>query len=338
MASIHWQLVFLEETNFYSSKIFFELFKSKNYDRNELIDHFYNPRYGSTLFPIKYYINFLNTEGFVYGGMDIIRHSYLENMLCSELNCFISNEKILNKYCELFQLYFPWVNKREYSDFKKYSIVLLGILDDIKVDSDDFLKRAINSNLVLAKQIKKGTLSELIKSSDRDKEMAKNLMYYIKKYPDKKIVISTSTYHITKSQSKKNITMVDFLPDSIKDRGIIIPIIYYKGTIGVKNLFNDALNFERNILRSNQSLENYLFELDSNNIKYYNIKKLYQGNKNNLETRNIESMNILYSRASILNIFHGVIFVPEMMPVIIRENNEHKHKQLDKILRNFKCN
>lgn len=250
---------------------------------------------------------------------------YFEKLGLKGLRESFLNEK---KYTE-------WIKQINYNDLENCSILFNEYLTELEDKENNYL---IKRKLQFYQQAVKsyiGGFNQLINSPDkklyksrtilsyyaiRDSLMAENVKWYLDKYyPNEKIIISASAYHISRNLSTikplpKDLgnqkSMGDYLFEIYGDSLYSIAFISYSGTYGVLYSPNSISNIIFNVPKKNKySLEyilhkkgykNCFFDLDNIDLphEYYMFPTLVEPHKANWSC-----------------IYDGVFFIDKMYPV-----------------------
>ena len=159
--------------------------------------------------------------------------------------------------------------------------------------------------------------------------MADNLVWLLtKKFPDKKIIVSTSSYHMSRGLFKNQV-VADFLSDSIVSSSYFVPFISYKGSHGfvtdikefpIKKFERDAISVEKmfHTRRIPYGFLN-LQSLKTDDIRAINSLRMYPS---------LEQIN----KAKWTTIYDGIFFIDEMEPERLKSFSIADDEYIKKVL------
>lgn len=270
------------------------------------------------------------------GGVEIFSNSWYSSLLNKDLLRYKINKQIVNKYlalndelsfmvqCALISECLEAEIKFKYEEFYQLSKNIDTELSEIKrLDSQaniEFLKQVISSNIGLAKWIEGEGVRNLHNISNinansyhslRDKTMAENLIWLLtKRYPGKKFIVSTSTYHISRDIFEIPV-MADYLPDSIVERSYFIPFITYQGKRGYST---DIKKFPISEFKRDSLSIEYLFHSSKLKYGFLDFKSLSNGDIEKLNSLSMYPSNDAVRVASWPSIYDGIFFIDLMEP------------------------
>lgn len=228
----------------------------------------------------------------------------------------------------------------DFGKFNQMNEKILGKISNSKAkENKELLLQTLKNNQNLSHWVSKRPKAFSNKDefrhylSLRDKGMGENLVWLItKKYAGKKIIVSTSTFHITRTYSDEP-TMVDFLPDSIQKISYFLPVITYQGKRGrdagigsfpIRSFKRDSLSFE--------------WWLHTNNKKYsfIDFTSLEKSELDFLNSFEVEATGMIASGANWTNIYNGVFFIDTMEPDKIKYFSDKDNEYFERVLYKYK--
>lgn len=315
--------IILIEKGFYETSKMYE-FLFKNYNKDEVLNAGFSQSYylqeGTK--PLRNLINSHYREGLLVGGVDISYDNWFGGLIYSDLRRIGLDKKLVKNYKKALEQVIDNDNeigfdKAEVIDLSSFYKLTTKLIELINTNENGSLVvQTLKSNLGLAEWVvnrkplditsKNGTFEYF---AGRDSLMAKNLMWYIKEYPDSKIIVSTSTFHMTPKIGESK-TMMDYVPDSILRKSYLMPFIFFEKD-EIKH--DDRIIGIDSTLRSESSIE-YL--LHSNNYKngILDFEKLNQEQVNYLDDLIMYPSIRLTSSAKWSNVYNGVYFIHSMRP------------------------
>ncbi|AZQ65650.1 hypothetical protein EI427_25790 (plasmid) [Flammeovirga pectinis] len=269
-------------------------------------------------------------EQFKVGGFDLnFSSDFMYSNFVDSLKAYISKETIKN--WESFFYIFNRVINEGGHPFKEYSFeTYLSEIDKLSklVDGDDFFLQGLENYKEYLLILKSGVFDIQEKDfkakmcNPRDIQMAKNVLYYAKKYPQTKIICWGASAHFAKSFSSfENDEIREFNPmggEIVEEVGEDVITIGHTGRVGSYKYWFEDLNEAKEIkLSSNGALEkSYSNELDD--IKIINL------NNYHLKDSIFSSSSIEYSPmiGKWSEVFDVLIFHKEISPMhsIEKEN------------------
>lgn len=262
-------------------------------------------------------------------GVDLGYGSWFSNQIESDLIKCKIDKKTIKKYISKLSIVNRFADtsgfnsfKTDFSEFINTSYTLISSLSkthDVEDETIEFLLQTIKSNLGLAQWImerpiyedERDDIQNNLYHTVRDKYMAQNLLWLISiKYPQSKFIISTSTYHISQNLFNHPV-MVDYLPDSIREKSYFIPFVTYQGLRGydtTAKLF-ELTEFKRDSL----SLE-YL--LQSFNLKYafLDFESISVYEREIIDKHKMFPSTNSFNWAKWSSCYNGVFFIQTMEP------------------------
>lgn len=210
----------------------------------------------------------------------------------------------------------------DYEKFNNLSLSLMNkMLKDVHNKKAQFLGQVIQSNLNLAHWIKerplftKGTfdrLEVLNHNALRDKYLFENLLWLIgHQQSNKKIIVSTSTLHMSKGISEIR-TMADYLPDSIRKKSYFLPFISYHGERGINTEYKEFPI--RTFLRDRNTVE-FLFHSLKVEYGFLDFGKLNNKQRDYINKLKMYPSELLKNDAQWDSIYDGLFFIDNMEPV-----------------------
>ena len=294
----------------------------------------------------------LNKNRIQLGGLELSYGHWFRTLLDDDLLKFKVDKKILHAYIttlkdiDLIAQYADGAPEIAAIDFKKFESLtqtLLQQLTESKVKADrnclSFLIQVIKSNMGLSEWVKNRTelpvdrLKVIEWTKVRDKYLSDNLLWLLsQKYPDKKIIVSTSTLHMSKNISGIPL-MADYLPDSIKRQAYFLPFISYHGAYGQKA--DIPLYPIKTFKRDSLSLE---FHFHDNGIGYglLHLNSLSIRERDFLNSLNILPSLALNSRANWVSIYDGFFFIDCMKPDSLKPFTIKDYEYFEKVLYKLK--
>jgi erythromycin esterase len=284
----------------------------------------------SDIFPV---IIYNKKRGINIAGIEITYSSGYQSLLTGDLLTFRISSKAVKRYVGMVQELDDIARclkcEREIStfDFLKFHELSNRMLNEIlelrkKSPSDElnFLERTISSNIGLANWVKNRPILD-VKSADnmkwiefnslREKQLYENLFWLImEKYPDKKIVVSTSTFHMSKNICKLP-TMVDFLPEEVRAQSYFLPFISFHGQRGYESKINMG-KIEKFICDST-SVE-YLLHSRQTPFAWVDFNSLTELNRAYIDSLKMTPSDLIPNRGKWSAIYDGVFFIDKMEP------------------------
>lgn len=324
---------------------FYELNKMTQFLKSKVHDPYYLLKEGfayqelispatESMFPSL--IKLSKHRDFAIEGVDIMHNSWYSIFFEDDLLQYGLSKKLVQKYardlrflslvstCESCGLEALEGSSFSFDEFNSNSDLIANEIianSNIKKLDSEFVLKVMESNLGLSKwvysrlNVKNPNSIESLSSrwELRDEIMSKNLTWLIsKRYDTRKIIVSTSTYHISTGISQIP-TMADLLPDSIRAKSYFLPIVSYSGRHGYK--LGESTDVIETYKRDSSSVE---FLLHSMNIPYLfvDFNSLSDDNKNVINKLKMTPSSALNNRAKWTNIYNGVLFIDHMEPDI----------------------
>lgn len=229
----------------------------------------------------------------------------------------------------------------DFGEFENLSKGILETLDKSSTTSRDkveFMIQSVRSNLAVAEWMKevwtKGLKSWPTTLSDmnqfyrvRDEQMGSNLNWILKKFPDKKVIVSTSTYHVSRNTHSLPV-MIDFLPDSLRKRSFVLPFVAYRGSRGVRTPLNadNVTKFER----GGNSLEAYLHTLGQP-YAFLDFSALDTNERAVVDSVSMHPLS-LENKARWTDVYDGVFFIDTMEPEMMKGFSEGEYEYFSNVL------
>ncbi|CAN5602037.1 hypothetical protein BH10BAC4_BH10BAC4_26950 [soil metagenome] len=338
---LHFKVVVFEEP-FYSMTKANELLKDKTIDPRSIL----NECFGSQVLiegKIRDYLipSLLGKRGIEIRGVDLIGVGPLQDLLARDLRQMDIKNSLVKKYINgvdsLNYMMLSGGDKGEtnryretfnFAAFDKASSEVLHELSNIndkRQERASRLMQVLRSNSGLAEWVRLGpgpvklhhhTNNENVNDYHRlrDKAMGNNLLWLISnEYPNDRIIVSTSTYHISRGLYHYPV-MVDYLPDSIVNSSYIMPFITYQGTRGFETPVEGYS--VRSFKSDSSSLE---LKLHSLNIKFglVDFGRLSSHDKNLLNRYSMHPSDQPVFNVKWTEHFNGVFFIDKMEPQTI---------------------
>jgi hypothetical protein len=273
---------------------------------------------------------------FAIEGVDIMHNSWYSIFFEDDLLEFGLSKKFVQKYvrdlqflslvsvCESCGLEALDGSNFSFDGFNSNSKLIINRIiakGNIKKLDSEFMLKVMESNLGLSKwvyarlNIKNPESHESLSSrwELRDEMMSKNLIWLIsKRYATRKIIVSTSTYHMSTGISPIS-TMADLLPDSIRAKSYFLPFVSYSGQHGYKR--GESTDLIETYKRDSSSVE---FLLHSVNIPFFlvDFNSLSDDKKNIINKLKMTPSSALNSRARWTDVYNGLLFIDYMQPDI----------------------
>jgi len=291
-------------------------------------------------------------ETLTIGGIDIFYTNRFMTLLEKDLNDFnVKKSKIQSYISSLNEIdligHSEIANKEmikvDYSAFEQLSYELINeIKSSRKNDSKTvLLDQVIRSNLGLSKWVEKivslpfsfeNNIAFLNWTQIRDFYMAENLKWQIDRYKGRKIIVSTSTLHMSKNISQVPV-MVDHLSDSIKAQSYFLPFISYSGSFGQKA--DIPLYPIEEFRRDSLSLEFY-FHRHGFKYGFLNLNSLSEEQLNYVNDLRAYPSKALPNRSDWIKSYNGFFFINEMRPDSLMHLQYKDLQYLDLITKNMK--
>jgi erythromycin esterase len=347
--------VLLLEENLYETEVMMRYFSLKKLDPDYvLMEGFRNNYYiSSGLSELGEVLKRCTKTGKLayVGGIDIVFNSWYASRMLEDLTSFGIAKKLLKRYGEslnsLLNLHdcadcdvkaFQTIHYFDANSFKTISEQIINSLKDSKFSkapNRNLLLQTLRVNLEMVDWVTtRGTLSEKPSNEEllkfyapRDKLMFSNLAWYLKKYPHSKIIVSTSSYHMSRGLSKYP-TMVDYLSDSIQNQIAYFPFVYFDGVSGY-SLGNKAVDKVDSVKRETLSLECKLKDFP---YAFMNFSKLNLSQKQSLDRLILHPSKLLPIKAKWTESYDGVFFIKTMKPDVWKGLSSKDLEYLQKVL------
>jgi len=271
-----------------------------------------------------------NKKTLTLGGIDISYTNRFRSLLENDLKDFnvkkakiesyisILNEINLTAHSEIID---NKIVKIDYDAFEKLSYELIDVImvDKKNENKAELLKQVILSNIGLSKWVKKITLLPFLFENNlaflnwteiRDVYMADNLSWLIDRYKGRKIIVSTSTLHMSRNISQVPV-MVDHLSSSIKANSFFLPFISYSGSYGQKA--DIPLYPIKEFKRDSLSLEFYLHKF-RRKYGFLNLNSFSEEGVNFINELLVYPSMILTYKNQWKNTYDGFFFIDVMRP------------------------
>ena len=277
------------------------------------------------------------------GGVDVLSGSRLTDYLYKDLLNVGISKALIKSYKQsldkliILGLCFDCPEDFDHLKFQTLSAKIIQKLDlKNKIGLKDYktLLQTVQNNLSLAIWVKLRPNRKF--SQDRilfrevhrlrDKFMCQNLLWQIETmYPEKKVIISTSTAHMTPRIGEVP-TMVDYLPDSIKNQSYFLPFICYQGVRGFDTRIK-LFDLEKIKTPEPNSIENLLH---SKNIGYglLNFSSLSQQQINYLNNKSMSPSGLLPTNSVWSKIYSGIFFIDNMKPDVLKDLDLNEYNTL----------
>lgn len=254
----------------------------------------------------------------IAGGLDIVHRSWYARWIIKDFKKSGIKKKLAEEYLDYVRQISQYQDcfscKAGDIDFNiKYFKSLSSQINDILSKAAnhlqrDYLIQLVRNNIQLVDWVlNRGTLGEnkLDFMAVRDSAMGKNLSWFIDRYPQKKIIVATSTYHMTHGLAKAK-TMVDYINSEALENSCFIPFVSYHGQRAYK--MDHELKEMEIISRDQNSLEGQLSQLD----KRYVFADLRSSDC--LSNLKMTASDVLPNNANWSDHYDCVYFIRKMIP------------------------
>jgi erythromycin esterase len=266
----------------------------------------------------------------VVGGIELTPNdNWFSQLIIKDFSDLGLKRNLVKKYSQFFTqlMIFTSCNcERDqvsfsYSEFEQISNTIITEikLKGVKKENVEILIQTLISNLNCAKWIANRPIIEN-KELDRlasieynflrERFLAENLTWHLQANPDKKIIISTSTFHMSKDICELP-TMVDYLDESLRSESYFLPFIYYTGTRGIET---DLNTFKiDHVQRDSSSLE-FLLSTWTNTNGFLDFGRLTTPEKDTINSLSMYPSSMIRTNGKWTDIYSGVFFINEMKP------------------------
>lgn len=336
--------VVIFEYPFYEMNKVNDLMEDKNKDHSKILNEVFSwdEKIGVDDIPLKEWM-VLTKSICTFEGLEVLYHSRIADLLAKDLVKFGIKEKAVKDYIEILRVFNRCgfgiridqnVLDKKFLKFKLHHIDFeKKILVAPNSSNKKFIIQVLYNNLNLVKHFHIDNSN--IEGEDfyyyqwRDKPMFENFMYHLTANLNKKLIVSTSTYHITRGLSKSK-TMVDYLPDSIADKSYFLPFIYYQGLTG-RYYEGSDLNVEA-VIRPKGYLEEQLHRLGSK-YGFIDFGKLNQLQLNHMDSVRSSISPVFTFNAKWSKIFNGLFFIETMTPNYFRRSSKEHNAYIDRLIK-----
>ncbi len=167
---------------------------------------------------------------------------------------------------------------------------------------------------------------------EREKGLYENLLWQLNTlYKEKKVIVSTATFHMTLSKGAE--TMVNYLPDSIKQKSYFLPFIRYQGKSG----YDTKLKIfgVSDIEQDSSSIES-LLHATSHKFSFIDFSSLSENARDQINNMTMNPSEIIDNDLKWLDTYNGLFFIDTMKPDHWNELPTTFEKDLKKILNKVK--
>lgn len=309
---------------------FFEMYKMDQFLRGQDLDPDYVLMEG---FRDNYHIStaskwsrdaikYLTTKypDFEIRGVDIYLTSWYSKLLYNDLIDAGASKKIAKSYNDLLKSLgilekdgsAAGIIDFDLENFKNITNSLIAEMDD-RPEHHKHIIQALRSNLNLGNWYVSRPSLESFSNAElrgymqlRDKAMAENLLWTISNSKNRKLIVSVSNYHMTRSVSDVA-TMVDYLPDSLIDQCYFMPFVHYQGTAGIR--MDEKFIFCDSTTRNGLTLEQ---EFHNKGIIYGFIDNSKNKNRYKDSLLTIHASESLPQQFNWSATYDGVFFIDKM--------------------------
>ncbi len=259
-----------------------------------------------------------------FGGLDIAYGNWLVSQLSIYLDEVFkengkfnrTNRKLIDKYCSelnriVIDFQFRYQSNRN-MDIKTFmsskDAILIQLKSFHKSERVQFVEQVLRSDDYLVNWIKNRTPYDPLNRMEsaarfhaiRDSAMAINLTWLVNnKFKEKKIVVSTSTYHQFRS-SQEPYPMVSLLPQDILNESLFFPIIWYNKLDQNSELLRKHPKFSLAYYLSTMGKEDVFLSFKSDEVK------------NVVDSLEINFTDFIPQRLKWSEIFDGVFYIDTM--------------------------
>lgn len=276
------------------------------------------------------------------GGIDLPYRSQLLKLIQPDLMKLGIKKRIASTYVSLLndlaveEICSDCETKFDFETFYALSDQIIKGIHALNTDKNNgFTIRTLESNVRLADWIRlrpkivlkdQESLKKFIHY--REKGLYENLLWQLTTlYKGKKIIVSSASFHMTSSEGIE--TMVNYLPDSIKQVSYFLPFISYQGGTGYdtkQKLFGIS-----EIKPTHSSIESLLHSARYE-FSFIDFKSLNEVERMNLSNKLMNPSLVLDSNLNWLKIYDGLFFIDTMKPDYWIELPSTFEKDLRKVI------